>query len=67
MTKSNSTKPDQVLPNLSSGRPSPPVFAFEQGYAACDAGVSKYACPYKADSELRQFWRDGWEKRFYNE
>lgn len=65
MTKSNYTKPVPVPQRMNNGSPSPPVYAYEQGYAACDAGVSKWLNPYKTDSELRQFWLDGWMKRFY--
>lgn len=40
---------------------------FTKGYNACAVGTEKHRNPHANDSEAYEWWRRGWENRYYND
>lgn len=58
---------------LSPGDPTEPTIymteaeTWDEGYAASYRGVGKHRNPYPHDSEAYEWWRRGWEAKYYGE
>ena len=71
-TKSKPTKLVPAPRKMSAGEskkevPGTSLEAYHLGYLASSKGVIKVYNPYPNESELYEWWRRGWETRYFQE
>jgi hypothetical protein len=67
LTKSKNSKPEQHLLKLNEAGEIDATTAFHLGYNASVIGIIKSRNPFPQNSENYEWWRRGWECKFYGE